>query len=46
VPVCLHYLNNNLIPIISGTLSADVLENQNVSWRDLPVAVVLNGTLH
>ena len=43
VPVCLHYLNNNLIPIISGTLSADVLENQNVSWRDLPVAVVLNG---
>ena len=31
VPVCLHYLNNNLIPIISGTLSADVLENQNVS---------------
>ncbi len=43
VTVCLHYLNNNLIPIISGTLSADVLENQNVSWRDLPVAVVLNG---
>ena len=43
VPVCLHYLNNNLIPIISGTLSADVMENQNVSWRDLPVAVVLNG---
>ena len=43
VPVCLHYLNNNLIPIISGTFSADVLENQTVSWKDLPVALVLNG---
>ena len=39
----LHYLNNNLIPIISGTFSADVLENQTVSWKDLPVALVLNG---
>ena len=39
----LHYLNNNLIPNISGTFSADVLENQTVSWKDLPVALVLNG---
>ena len=43
VPVCLHYLNNNLIPIISGTFSADVLENQTVSWKELPAALVLNG---
>ena len=38
-----YYTQTSGIPIISGTLSADVMENQNVSWRDLPVAVVLNG---
>ena len=43
VPVCLHYLNNNLIPIITSTFSADVLENQVVNWSDLPFALVLNG---
>ncbi len=43
VPVCLHYLNNNLIPIITGNLSADVLENQHINWSDLPLAFLLNG---
>lgn len=43
VPVCLHYLNNNLIPIISATFTADVLENQVVKWSDLPVSLLLNG---
>lgn len=43
VPVCLHFLNNNLIPIITATFSADVLENQVVNWSDLPLSLVLNG---
>ena len=45
VPVLLHFFNNNLILVVSGDLSADVLENQNVSWSDLPAAFLLNGVL-
>ena len=30
--VCMHFLNNNLIPIFTGTFSADVLTNQHVPW--------------
>ena len=41
--VFLHFLNNNLIPIITGTLSADVIENQVIAWSDIPVLFVLNG---
>lgn len=41
--VCLHFLNNNLIPIITGVLSADVLENQVISWSDLPVSFIMNA---
>ena len=43
VPVCLHYLNNNLMPIITATFTADVLEDQVVRWSDLPVSLLLNG---
>ena len=43
VPVILHYLNNNLVPIISGNYSASVLENQTVTWKDLLVSLVING---
>lgn len=43
VPVCLHYLNNNLIPIITATFTADVLENQVIRWSDLPVSLLLNA---
>lgn len=35
--VCIHYLNNNLIPVISGNYSADVLEHQAISWSDIPL---------
>lgn len=42
VPVILHFLNNNLIPIISGNYSADVLQNQNISWGELPMAFLIN----
>ncbi len=45
VPVILHFLNNNLIPIISGTYSADVLQNQAIAWADLFPALLLNGLI-
>jgi membrane protease YdiL (CAAX protease family) len=45
VPVIMHFLNNNLVLVISGTVSADVMENQNVAWSDIPLALVLNGVL-
>ncbi|NLG03316.1 MAG: CPBP family intramembrane metalloprotease, partial [Clostridia bacterium] len=43
VPVILHFLNNNLIPVLSGNNSADVLKNQQMAWSDLPLALLLNG---
>lgn len=45
VPVLLHFLNNNLAPVITNTYSADVLENQDVSWAMLPSALLINGLL-
>lgn len=38
--VIMHFLNNNLIPIIEGNYSMDVLENQSVSWSYLPIALI------
>lgn len=43
VPVILHFLNNNLVPVISMNYSADVLENQVINWSDLPSALLING---
>lgn len=45
VPVMLHFLNNNLIPIITGTYSADVIQGQTVSWIQLVPSLVINGVL-
>ena len=45
VPVVMHFLNNNLAPVITNTYSADVLENQDVTWAMLPSALLLNGLL-
>lgn len=45
VPVVLHYLNNNLILVTSGQFSADVLQNQSISWADIPVTLLMNGVL-
>lgn len=45
VPVILHFLNNNLVPIISGTYSAEVLQGQSMSWVQLISALVVNGVL-
>lgn len=46
VPVILHFLNHNLILITSGQFSADVLQNQSVSWADIPASLLLNGVLY
>lgn len=43
VPVMLHFLNNNLIAVISGNYSSSVLENQQVAWGDLLPALLVNG---
>lgn len=42
VPVILHFLNNNLIAVFSGNYSADILENQNILWSQLPAALLVN----
>lgn len=43
VPVILHFMNNNLIPIISGEYDISVLENQTTTWASLIPALILNG---
>lgn len=43
VPVIMHYLNNNLILVIANDYSADVIENQQVTWGMIPSALLLNG---
>lgn len=45
VPVILHFLNNNLIPIIVGNYSVDVLQNQEIHWGQLPMTLVINGLI-
>lgn len=42
IPVAMHFLNNNLVPIVSGTLSADVLQDQHVTWQDLALILVID----
>lgn len=41
VPVIIHYLNNNLVPIVSNTYSADVMQNQSISWNDLAISLLV-----
>lgn len=43
VPVIIHFLNNNLIPILSADYSADVLENQQVTWAGVFFSLILNA---
>lgn len=42
VVVCMHFLNNNLIPIITGDLSGQVIENQHVRWSDLVIMLLVD----
>lgn len=43
VPVILHFMNNNLVPIVSGTYSADVLQDQQIAWSDIPMALLMSA---
>lgn len=45
VPTILHFLNNNLILLISNEYSVEVLQNQEVTWEMIPSALLLNGVL-
>ena len=45
VTVVLHFLNNNLVPIITGTYSADIIQGQTMNWTDLIPLLVVNGIL-
>ncbi len=45
VPVALHFLNNNLIPVITGTLSEDVIKNQSLTWEETLYSLLINGIL-
>ena len=45
VPVILHFLNNNLGPVMVSDYSADVLQNQQVTWGMIPAALLINGIL-
>lgn len=40
VPVIMHYLNNNLILVLAGTMDPNILQNQSVAWSDIPVELV------
>ena len=40
--VCMHFLNNNLIPIITGFFFSDVLTNQHVPWLYLIEILLLD----
>jgi hypothetical protein len=43
--VILHYANNNLIPVIAGDYSSDVIQNQLISWSDVGWMLIVNGVL-
>lgn len=45
VPVALHFMNNNLVPVISNNYTSGVLENQTITWSELLASAVLNGLL-
>jgi len=40
--VAMHYLNNNLIPILTGQFTADVFTNQHVEWLYLIEVLILD----
>ena len=40
-----HYMNNNLAPLIANTYSADLFQDQEITWGMLPGAVLMNGLI-
>ncbi len=45
VPVILHMLNNNLVPVFRQDYTPDVLENQSVQWGSILPSLLLNGVI-
>lgn len=45
VPVVLHFMNNNLVPIISNNYTSSVLENQTITWGEFLAGLVMNGLI-
>lgn len=41
IPVMLHYLNNNLVPVIEADYLSEVFQNTEIAWSDIPVAAIL-----
>lgn len=39
VPVMMHYINNNMIAVISGV---DSMSNQIIRWTDIPLSLLFN----
>ena len=43
--VILHFANNNLVPVITGNYTAEVLQNQDVTWNGVIALLVINTLL-
>ncbi|WP_313584106.1 CPBP family intramembrane glutamic endopeptidase [Lacrimispora sp.] len=43
--VILHFINNNLVPIITGNYTEEVLQNQDITWNSVIVLLVVNTLL-
>jgi membrane protease YdiL (CAAX protease family) len=43
--VILHFLTNNLVPIISGVYTPDVLQNQAINWNAVLFSLIINVLL-
>lgn len=42
VPVALHFLNNNLIPIITGDVSTNSFKHEGITWETIPFVFVVD----
>lgn len=42
VPVVLHFLNNNMIPVVTGSVE---ISNQVYGWADVGLALILNAVV-
>lgn len=40
VPVILHYINNNLIPILKGDRTTASMQGSVIEWMDIPLSLV------
>ncbi len=45
IVVILHFANNNLVPVITGNYTEEVLQNQEVTWNSVFVSLVISTLL-